>query len=130
MAVGFRSNPVAAVAPNQGSRLMLRVFGPFLLVLPARHSSAYLRTVGNNQAILGQVTDPIGAPIPGATVTIRSRETRMQRSIQSDQEGRFSFPQLKPRAYAVKAEGQDSISSRMTVSSPDPVNGRRTSHSE
>jgi hypothetical protein len=55
-------------------------------------------------AILGQVTDTAGAAIPGAAVTITSRETGMQRSVRSDQEGRFNFPQLKPGAYSVKVE--------------------------
>ena len=55
-------------------------------------------------AILGQVTDTAGAAIPGAAVTITSRETGMQRSVKSDQEGRFNFPQLKPGAYSVKVE--------------------------
>jgi Carboxypeptidase regulatory-like domain len=55
-------------------------------------------------AILGQVTDTAGAAIPGAAVTITSRETGMQRSVKSDQEGRFNFPQLKPGAYSVKIE--------------------------
>jgi Carboxypeptidase regulatory-like domain len=55
-------------------------------------------------AILGQVTDTAGAAIPGAAMTITNRETRMQRSVKSDQEGRFNFPQLKPGAYSVKIE--------------------------
>src|ERR1700741_2940611 len=55
-------------------------------------------------AILGQVTDSAGAAIPGATVTIPNRETGMQRSLTSDQGGRFNFPQLKPGAYSVKVE--------------------------
>jgi hypothetical protein len=55
-------------------------------------------------AIVGQVTDVTSATIPGALVTITNRETGLQRSAQTDDVGRFNFPQLKPGSYSVKAE--------------------------
>ena len=57
-------------------------------------------------AIVGQVTDATNAAIPGATVTITNRETGLQRSAKTDDEGRFNFPQLKPGAYSVKVEAE------------------------
>ncbi|MFZ0213824.1 MAG: carboxypeptidase regulatory-like domain-containing protein [Candidatus Acidiferrales bacterium] len=62
-------------------------------------------------AIVGQVTDATGAAIPRATVTITNREDGLQRSLKSDDEGRFDFPQLKPGTYSVKAEA-DSFDSQ------------------
>ncbi|HEV3200482.1 MAG TPA: carboxypeptidase regulatory-like domain-containing protein [Bryobacteraceae bacterium] len=55
-------------------------------------------------AIVGTVTDPAGAAIRGATVTVTSVENGLTRSVNTDDSGRFSFPQLKPGTYAVKAE--------------------------
>ncbi|MGC2673166.1 MAG: carboxypeptidase-like regulatory domain-containing protein, partial [Candidatus Acidiferrum sp.] len=55
-------------------------------------------------AIVGQVTDATNAAIPGATVTITNRETALQRSAKTDDEGRFNFPQLKPGTYSVRVE--------------------------
>jgi len=55
-------------------------------------------------AILGQVTDASGAAIPGATVSITNRETSMRRSLSTDEEGRFNFPQLTPGTYSVRVE--------------------------
>ena len=55
-------------------------------------------------AILGQVTDASGAAIPGATVSIANRETSMRRSLNTDEEGRFNFPQLTPGTYSVRVE--------------------------
>ncbi len=55
-------------------------------------------------AIVGQVTDPSDAAVPGAVVTITNRETGLYRSVTTDDAGRFTFPQLKPGAYSVKAE--------------------------
>src|SRR5580704_2358743 len=60
-------------------------------------------------AIVGQVIDASGSAIPGATVTITSPTTGLQRSLKTDEEGRFNFPQLRPGTYSVKvdAEGFD-----------------------
>lgn len=55
-------------------------------------------------AIVGQVTDATNAAIPGATVTITSRETALQRSVKTDDDGRFNLPQLKPDTYSVRVE--------------------------
>src|ERR1700727_1676286 len=55
-------------------------------------------------AIAGSVVDPVGAAIPGATVTVANIENGLKRSVTTDDSGRFSFPQLKPAVYAVKAE--------------------------
>src|SRR5579862_3264002 len=55
-------------------------------------------------AIVGSVVDPAGAPISGANVTVSSVENGLKRSVKTDDDGRFSFPQLKPGRYSVKAE--------------------------
>jgi hypothetical protein len=55
-------------------------------------------------AIVGSVTDPAGAAIAGASVTIANRENGLTRSAKTDDAGRFSFPQLKPGLYSVKVE--------------------------
>src|SRR5580658_1362994 len=55
-------------------------------------------------AIVGSVSDPAGAAIPGATVTVTNIENGLKRSVSTDGSGRFSFPQLKPGMYSVKAE--------------------------
>ncbi len=57
-------------------------------------------------AIVGQVTDATNAAIPGAAVTITNRETGLQRSAKTEEQGRFNFPQLKPGPYSVAVEAQ------------------------
>ena len=74
-----------------------------LMVLTALHIPA-LAQGETTSAIVGSVTDPAGMAIPGATVTVISGENGMTRSVKTDDAGRFSFPQLKPGIYAVKAE--------------------------
>ncbi|HTC34983.1 MAG TPA: carboxypeptidase-like regulatory domain-containing protein, partial [Bryobacteraceae bacterium] len=55
-------------------------------------------------AIVGSVVDPAGAAIFGASVTVTNVENGLKRSVKTDDSGRFSFPQLKPGRYSVKAE--------------------------
>jgi hypothetical protein len=55
-------------------------------------------------AIAGVVVDPSGAAIAQATVTVVSTENGLRRAVKTDEGGRFSFPQLKPGSYSVKAE--------------------------
>ncbi len=70
------------------------------LLFPARTPAQGETT----SAIVGQVTDATNAAIPNATITITSRETGLQRSHKTDEQGRFNFPQLKPGIYTVKAD--------------------------
>jgi carboxypeptidase family protein len=77
------------------------------LVLLAAILSSAARSAAQGEttsAIVGQVTDVTGGAIPGAKMTIVHRETGLQRSLATDAEGRFNFPQLKPGAYSVRAE--------------------------
>jgi hypothetical protein len=55
-------------------------------------------------SIVGQVSDPMNAPVAGAVVSITNTETGQKRSATTDDSGRFNFPQLKPGTYKVKVE--------------------------
>ncbi len=55
-------------------------------------------------AIVGEVRDTTNAAVPGATVTITSRDNGLKRSAQADGAGRFNFPQLRPGTYSVRVE--------------------------
>lgn len=57
-------------------------------------------------AIVGQVSDRAGNGIPGAIVTVTDQETGQKSSTKTDGGGHFSFTQLKPGIYSVKAEAQ------------------------
>src|SRR5580700_6911902 len=55
-------------------------------------------------AIVGSVSDPTGAALPNARVIIANVENGLKRSVPTDDSGRFSFPQLMPGTYSVRAE--------------------------
>lgn len=52
-------------------------------------------------SIVGQVNDPSGAVVPGATVTITDTSTKIATATTTNKEGRFAFPGLKPGTYNV-----------------------------
>ena len=54
--------------------------------------------------VLGTVRDTSGGVIQGAKVKIRSVDTNIERSIQTNDEGIFSFPGLRIGAYQVSVE--------------------------
>jgi hypothetical protein len=63
-----------------------------------------LRAQGETtSAISGQVRDQTGAAVRGATVAVTSDENGSKRSVATDDEGRFNFPQLKPGTYTILA---------------------------
>ena len=55
-------------------------------------------------SILGVVADDSGARIPGAKVTVTNMDTGVERSISSDDAGRYRAPNLTLGQYEVKAE--------------------------
>jgi hypothetical protein len=87
---------------------MTRLFqlAVILAVAASLTSSQAMAQGETTSAIVGQVRDTTDAVVPGAAVAIANLETGLRRSAKTDDTGRFSFPQLKPGTYLVKAEAQ------------------------
>jgi Carboxypeptidase regulatory-like domain len=73
-----------------------------LLVAAASPASAQLE----RGRIAGFVKDQSGAVVPGATVTVINVDTRLKRSVVSDETGFYVFPALAPGAYDIEVELQ------------------------
>ena len=74
--------------PGSGAvlmRLLALLVAAFALRVPVMAQGE------TTSAIVGSVTDPSGAAIPGATVTVSSSENGLERSVETDDAGRFSF---------------------------------------
>jgi hypothetical protein len=56
----------------------------------------------NDECHWGVVNDPNGSVIVGAIVTVTNTATGFQRTVQTDDGGRFTFPQLRPGSYMVR----------------------------
>ncbi|HLW81632.1 MAG TPA: carboxypeptidase-like regulatory domain-containing protein [Candidatus Acidoferrales bacterium] len=55
-------------------------------------------------SIGGEVTDPTGAIVPGAIVTLTDTATKATQTVTSNKAGHFLFPALKPGIYDVSIE--------------------------
>lgn len=65
-------------------------------------------------AILGVVTDPTGAVVPGALVTIEQPATGLARKVTTNAEGAYEVRYLLPGEYSVEAEAAGFVSERRT----------------
>jgi hypothetical protein len=72
----------------------------FILLLIAVPSYAQFDT----GTITGSVTDPSGAVIPGATITVKNNGTSVERSLQADSGGNFVASALPSGSYVVSAK--------------------------
>ena len=83
-------------------RAILRCF--FLLSLLLAGSSRLFSQATATGNIVGVVTDPTGAVLPGATVTATDRGTNAQRTVTSNGAGQYRFDLLPNGVYDIKAE--------------------------
>jgi len=59
------------------------------LVLAALPNLALAQSQATTGVIEGTVSDPTGAPVPGATVVVKNTATNLERTLSSDADGRF-----------------------------------------
>ena len=80
------------------SRLLLSCLTALLLATP----SAFAQAVSGT--ILGAVTDPSGAAVAGAKITLTQPATGFTRTVVTGADGEFSAPSLPVGAYNISAE--------------------------
>src|SRR5438094_971815 len=61
----------------------------------------YAQTFGE---VTGRVTDPSGAVIPGASVTLTNVNTNAVRNVVSTEAGAYTLPSIPPGAYRLRTE--------------------------
>ena len=59
----------------------------------------------NTSTLIGRVADPQGLPVRGAKITVRNQVTAAERSIEADDEGRYTLVGLAPGRYQVTVDG-------------------------
>ncbi|MCU1241475.1 MAG: hypothetical protein JWO71_2201 [Candidatus Acidoferrum typicum] len=82
------------------SSIILSFLFSMLLALAPHSSFAQQGTT----AIVGDVTDPQGAAVVGAKVTISDPSSGVTRETQTDDQGRFQFLTLQPGTYSAHVE--------------------------
>jgi len=78
----------------------------FACVMAAWANCAAAQETINSASLSGRVTDPQGAAVPGAQVTVRQTETNVTFGRETNQDGRFRFPYLKVGPYELKVRRQ------------------------
>ena len=76
--------------------LALCVLGLFSVLSP---HPAFPQSLGNAGTVAGVVTDPSGAAVPKAALTILNRITNYQQSAGADDKGAFRFTNVPPNPY-------------------------------
>lgn len=65
-----------------------------------------LYTFGQEATIVGTVTDPSGASVAGAAITITNTDTGLTRTLASNSDGQYVAPDLHIGHYTVRAESK------------------------
>src|SRR5260370_30775017 len=77
-----------------------------LCCLFALTPSALFSQSSTTGAVTGVMADPIGAIVPGATITLTQLGTNLSLSTTTDSSGRYLFPALSPGQYSLKCTGK------------------------
>ena len=88
-----------AASRATASPLIALAFACLFCLAAPLHAQTITATVS------GTITDPAGAVVPGATVTVTSNERGDARTVNTDDEGRYAIPFLQPGTYTVAVEG-------------------------
>jgi hypothetical protein len=105
-------------------RTFVRCFAVFLLAFLLQAASSFVFAQSNSGSIAGIITDPSGAVVPGATVTINNPVSEYTRTATTDDAGHFSFPNLpfNPYHLTVNHTGFSSYARDVEVRSTVPEN--------
>src|ERR1035437_987162 len=76
------------------------------IVLLLLAGSAYAQESIRSATLTGTVSDPTGANVVGAKITVRNTATEFVAEGQSNEAGRYYIPNLMPGAYEVKVQAQ------------------------
>src|SRR5436190_19773419 len=93
------------------------------LLAIAFDQSGFCQSLGNAGTIAGTVTDPSGAAVPKAVVSIINRITNYQQTATTDTDGAFRLTNVPPNPYhlEVTAEGFATSAQDVTVRGTVPI---------
>ena len=69
-------------------------------------AAPFVLSQSNNASIDGEITDPNGAVVAGATLDLKSKETNVSSHFVSDANGLYSFRNVVPGTYQLKVKAQ------------------------
>jgi Carboxypeptidase regulatory-like domain/TonB-dependent Receptor Plug Domain len=108
------------------TQLMRRIMRS-LLFLAVFALTASAATAQSTSLLNGRVSDPSGAAVPGATITLTGVDTGFHRSTTSNSEGLYQFLEVPPGNYKLEAAAKGFslytvTSLRLVVNTPSTIN--------
>ncbi len=88
---------------RRSNRAALSIVLVFPIACMSTLSEARGQSQSINGSIRGTISDKIGAPVAGATVSIRNMDTGYTRSVTADAAGLYVAPALPIGSYSVTA---------------------------
>ena len=113
--------------------MMLRRFHGFILgmasavaVLFCSASPIMAQSLGNAGTVQGTVTDPSGAAVPGAQISVRNAVSGYNQSVQSGADGTFKLVNIPPNAYhlEVTSSGFSTFTQEVEIRNSLPIQVR------
>lgn len=83
---------------------MIKSVLPLLLCLTIAAASALAQAGGSSSEIRGRISDPNGAVVSGATVTVTDASRGFSRTATTDAQGEYRFISLPPGTYQLRIE--------------------------
>jgi Carboxypeptidase regulatory-like domain len=76
-----------------------------------------LQAQGSSATLSGTITDPLGSPVPNASVSVKNVSSGQTGKARADSAGRYKFSNLAPGDYtvSVSAQGFESQSAQVTL---------------
>ncbi len=96
-------------------RLRRALLGAVLAITLMVPAAAIARAQSFTGSISGTVTDPAGAVIPNATVTLTAVDTGRTRTATTNGAGEYNFPSLPPGAYKVRVTAKNFTTSEISA---------------
>ena len=100
----FVSEALAEKALDRGESMRLRTFAFLAVALLILASGAAVWSQTVQGVITGTVTDPTGAVVPNATVTITNAGTNISQSTTTGSDGSYRFPLVPPGTYTLEVK--------------------------
>jgi hypothetical protein len=101
------TSPSSALGHNKEIRIMrIRTPQPWSVFLLPLFCAAIALAQNSTGSIRGAVTDPTGAVLSNATVTVKNLNTNSERRLITNQEGLYNADNLLPGEYEARVEAQ------------------------
>src|SRR5215813_5645497 len=105
------------------SKIKLRKFSFALISIVLLATAVSAQTFRGT--ILGTVTDPNGAVVSGATVTVKNMATGLERSTTTDDAGNYTIAELPIGPYEVRVEQSGFVASVVSNVAVEVASDRR-----